>query len=203
MPRPRRTVAPRPTRRELLVFTEGAVTEETYLTYWHRRFRRSVNVEIHEFHGTPAALVKRAADIKAANERAERKGRGRAHDEVWCVFDIDEHPHLREAMDLAVARGINLAISNPCIELWFLLHFTDHTAYIDRHAAQTRAKAHLKKSGKDLDESALDLLGTRFEIAKTRATQLDVKHELDGTPAPGNPSSSVWRIVAAIATPPP
>ena len=116
MPGPRRTVAARPNRRELLVFAEGAVTEETYLKYWHRRFRGQVNVEIHEFHGTPLALVTRAAETKTTNERAERKGRGRAHDEVWCVFDVDEHPHLREAIELAAARGISLAISNPCIE---------------------------------------------------------------------------------------
>jgi hypothetical protein len=201
VPGPRRTVAAHPTRRELLVFTEGAVTEETYLKYWHRRFRGSVNVETHEFHGTPAALVKRAAETKAANERAERKGRGRAHDEVWCVFDVDEHPHLQEAIGLATSRGIGLAISNPCIELWFLLHFSDQTAYIDRRAAQAGAKAHLS-SGKDLDQAALDLLETRFPQAKARAVQLDVKHDGDGTPAPGNPSSSVWRVVDAIALPP-
>jgi len=201
MPGPRRTVAARPNRRELLVFAEGAVTEETYLKYWHRRFRGQVNVEIHEFHGTPLALVTRAAETKTTNERAERKGRGRAHDEVWCVFDVDEHPHLREATELAAARGISLAISNPCIELWFLLHFAEHTAHIDRYAAQTQAKAHLN-CGKDLDESALDLLATHFSIAKTRAVRLDAKHDGDGTPAPGNPSSSTWRVVDAIAKPP-
>jgi hypothetical protein len=200
--RPRRTVGAGPARRELLVFAEGAVTEETYLKYWHRRFRHSVNVEIHEFHGTPAALVKRAATAKTANERAERKGRGRAHDEVWCVFDVDEHPHLADAIDLATAHGICLAISNPCIELWFLLHFTEQTAYIDRHAVQTRAKAVLH-CDKDLDEAALGLLAARFPIAKTRARQLDVKHNLDGTPAPGNPSSAAWRIVDAITRPRP
>ncbi len=200
MPRPRRTVAARPARRELLVFTEGAVTEETYLKYWHRRFRGSVNVEIHEFHGTPAALVKRAAETKAANERAERKGRGRAHDEVWCVFDVDEHPHLQEAIALAAVRDISLAVSNPCIELWFLLHFVDHTAYIDRHTAQTQAKTHLD-CGKDLDQAAQELLATRFPVAKTRAVLLDLKHDGDGTDPPGNPTSSVWRIIEAIARP--
>jgi hypothetical protein len=157
-------------------------------------------VEIHEFHGTPAALVRRAADTKTANERAERKSRGRAHDEVWCVFDIDEHPHVHDAIELATARRISLAISNPCIELWFLLHFTDQTAYVSRHEAQAEAKTHLR-CGKDLDEAALELLATRFSVAKTRAERLDSKHEGDGTRAPGNPSSGVWGIVDAIALP--
>lgn len=197
---PRRTVADRPSRRELLVFAEGAVTEEDYLTYWRRRFRGQVNVELHEFHGTPLALVQRASEAKAKNEKAEKKDQGRAHDEVWCVFDIDEHPRVDEATHLAAESGINLAISNPCIELWFLLHFADQTAYIDRHAVQRDAKAHLK-CGKDLDDAALDSLAEKFGLAKARAKRLDEKHRGDGTRAPGNPSSGVWRIVDSIARP--
>jgi len=200
MPRPHRRVAVEPARRELLVFTEGALTEETYLTYWHRRFRGSVNVEIHEFHGTPAALVKRAAETKTASERAERKGRGRAHDEVWCVFDVDEHPQLHEAIKLAKSKDIYLAVSNPCIELWFVLHFAEQTGYISRQEAQAKANAHLR-CGKSLDQDALHLLATRLLTAKARAEHLDAKHAGDGTRAPGNPSSGVWRIVDAIARP--
>ncbi|HET8814351.1 MAG TPA: RloB family protein [Solirubrobacterales bacterium] len=194
---PRRTVAARPSRRELLIFAEGEVTEEDYLKYWHRRFRKQVNVEIHEFHGTPLALVERAVEAKTANERTARRGRGRAHDEVWCIFDIDAHPRLDEARNLASTHGINLAISNPCIELWFLLHFTEQTAYIDRHIAQKEAKTHLKCS-KALSDVALTLLAENFDVAKGRAQRLDEKHLGDGTPAPGNPSSSVWRVVDSI-----
>jgi len=201
MPAPRRTVAARSNRRELLVFTEGAVTEEAYLRYWHRRYRARVNVEIAEFHGTPLTLIERAVAAKASNERAERKGRGRAHDEVWCVFDVDEHPYLPEAVELARANGIHLAISNPCIELWFVLHFGDQTAYLERGAAQTQAQARLNCE-KNLDESALAMLATHFAAAKRRAVALDAKHEGDGTPAPGNPSSGVWRVVDAIVKPP-
>ena len=31
----------------------------------------------------------------------------------------------------AGANGIRLAISNPCFELWLILHFQDHTAWLD------------------------------------------------------------------------
>jgi hypothetical protein len=199
--RPRRTVAARPSRRELLVFAEGELTEEDYLKYWHRRFRGRVNVEIHEFHGTPLALVERAAEAKAKDEKVERRRLGRAHDEVWCVFDVDEHPRLEDALALATASGVKLAISNPCIELWFLLHFADQTAYIDSRAAQKEAKVHLR-CGKDLSDHALDLLAENFPAAKVRAQELDKKHRGDGTRAPGNPSSGAWRIVDSITRPP-
>jgi hypothetical protein len=182
----------------LLVFVEGEVTEEDYLKHWHRRFRRQINIEIHEFHGTPMALVERAVEEKTTNEKAEKRGRGRAHDEVWCVFDVDEHPYLSGALELAARNGINLAVSNPCIELWFLLHFSEQSAYIERFAAQRAAKAHLD-SGKSLTDSALQRLDAGFEIAKGRAQRLEEKHHGDGTPAPGNPSSGLWRLVDVIS----
>jgi hypothetical protein len=194
---PRRRVAARPPRRELLVFVEGEVTEEVYLKDWHRRFRGRVNVEIHEFHGTPMALVERAVAAKDAEAKEARRKRGRAHDEVWCVFDVDEHPLLPEARTLAAANDIQLAISNPCIELWFLLHFADQNAYLDRHAAQKASAEHLH-CDKKLTQTALDELAGRFEEAKARAEHLDEKHRLDDTPAPGNPSSGAWRMVDAI-----
>lgn len=195
---PHRKVAVRPNLRGLLVFVEGKVTEEEYLNFWHRRFRDRVTVEVHDFRGTPKALVERAIEVKQKNEKNARRGRGRAHDEVWCVFDVDEHPHLAEAIDLARRHDINLAISNPCIELWFVLHFADQTAYIDRHAVQRQAKQ-LLGCDKSLTGAALELLGDGFDEAKARAQRLDEKHLGDGTQAPGNPSSEVWRLVDVIS----
>ena len=94
---PRSTLGRRrnaPQRRELLVFTEGERTEDGYLVHWRRAYRDRVLVTIDEFHGTPLSLVNHAAEAKRRETRDEKKGRGRAHDEVWCVFDNDEHPHV-------------------------------------------------------------------------------------------------------------
>jgi hypothetical protein len=197
MAAPRRPLSGQPSRLEFLVFVEGLVTEEDYLTHWHRRYRRSASVEIHEFRGTPMALVEKASQAKATNERAERRGRGRAHDQVWCVFDVDEHPRLGEAIELAAQEDINLAISNPCIELWFLLHFEPQSAYIERAVAQRSARQHLGCE-KGLTEAALVALEDGFEIARERAQRLEEKHRGDGTPPPGNPSSSLWRLIDKI-----
>ena len=97
------------------------------------------------------------------------------HDEYWCVFDVDVHPYLREATALAKSNGIKLAISNPCIELWFLLHFANQTAYIERREATRLAKERLG-SGKGLAPQALDELGENFDVAKERAVRLEAKH---------------------------
>lgn len=193
-PRRRKTAA---TRRELLVFTEGEKTEGGYLLPWRRQYRDSVLITIDPFHGTPRSLVDRAVETKRAESRDERRGRGRAHDEIWCVFDIDEHPNIPDAIQKAEANGIRLAISNPCIELWFILHFEDHTAYLDRHVAQSRSST-LLQSGKTLTPEATGILYVAFEPARDRALALDRKHAGDDSPVRANPSSSVWTLIESI-----
>jgi hypothetical protein len=180
-----------------LVLVEGAVTEEGYLLLWKRRLRRRALVDIPDFRGTPMALVEKAVELKKAEEKDDRRGRGPMHDEYWCVFDVDTHPYLPEARELADTHGIQLAISNPCIELWFLLHFAEQTAYIECDQASRLVKPETG-AGKGLGPDALEALGDRFEVARERARRLEEKHRGDGTPAPGNPSSGMWRLIDSI-----
>jgi hypothetical protein len=145
----------------------------------------------------PLQLVKRAIEAKRAGARDEARGRGRPYDQIWCIFDRDEHPNFDEAVSLAAVHGINLAISNPCIELWFILHFEDRAAFINRNEAQRRA-AELLKCRKVLAAAALDRLIERYPLAADRARKLDSKHRDDGS-APGtNPSSGCWRLIDEI-----
>lgn len=193
-----RRVTANAVRRELLVFVEGKVTEEEYLNHYHRRHRREVRVHIDAFRGVPISLVRRAIEAKKKSEKDARRRRGRAYDEVWCVFDVDRHSALNEAVSLAREHEINVAVSNPCIELWFLLHFSNQTAYIERHDAQTAAKAHTK-CRKSLSPEALADLDEKYEEAKARAIFLDEKHHGDERPFPkNNPSSGMWRIIDSL-----
>jgi len=113
------------------------------------------------------------------------------------MFDIDAHPNMAEASQKAMANGIGLAISNPCLELWFILHFEDRTAYLSRHDAQSRS-SELLACGKNLSRQAMGLLFDQYEDAQARAHRLDAKHEGDGSPARSNPSSSVWALIESI-----
>jgi hypothetical protein len=113
------------------------------------------------------------------------------------VFDIDEHPHVRRALELASSPGISVAVSNPCIELWFLLHFQDQNAAIDRADAQ-RMSSDLLGCTKVPTTTALADLAGRYEDGRRRAKLLDQKHELDGSPPGSNPSSATWRLIDRI-----
>ncbi len=173
---------------------EGQRTEDGYLLPLRRELRDQVLLTVDNDGGSPLTLVKRAVELKRETEREASRGRGRAYDELWCVFDRDEHPNIPEALELAAAKGIRVALSNPCIELWFILHFADQTAEIHRHAAQERAEQ-LLGCGKTLTRSATDTLYERHDDARTRAKALDAKHDGDGSPPRSNPSSDVWKLV--------
>lgn len=179
------------------MFVEGRRTEEIYLVDWHRRRRERVRVTIDPFRGGPLQLVEHAVEAKRAEAHDARRGRGRPHDQIWCVFDRDEHPNFTQALDLASRNGVGLAVSNPCVELWFLLHFQNQTAFIDRHDAQ-RTAAMLLDSGKVLTPAANESLVERYGEAKSRAIELDEKHRNDGSPPGSNPSSGMWKVVDEI-----
>jgi hypothetical protein len=148
----------------------------------------------------PMALVERAVAAKKNEAREARRGRGAAHDEIWCVFDVDEHAHLTEAVLLAERNGIRVAVSHPCLELWFILHYEDQTAHIERHPAQARSRE-LIRCKKILTTKALEDLADRYQDAVKRAKALDKKHKGDGSPPRSNPSSEAWKLVDRIRYP--
>jgi hypothetical protein len=181
-------------RPEVLVLVEGTKTEDGYLLPLRRLLRDHVLINVDARGGTPLTLVERAVTAKHESEREADRGRGRAYTDIWCVFDVDQHPNVADAIELASKHGIEVVVSNPCIELWFIIHFEDQTAYMDRHAAQDRS-ADLLSCQKNLTPAATDDLYARLNDARRRAQQLDEKHDGDGSPPRSNPSSDVWRLI--------
>ena len=141
--------------------------------------------------------MQHAADARRRWKREERRGRGAGFDEYWCVLDVDEHPNLEEALDMARANEISVALSNPCIELWFVLHSADQTAFIDRHAAQARNRE-LNGFDKRPTATALDHLAARYPAAKKRAAALDEMHRRNESPERSNPSTSIPPLIESI-----
>ena len=195
--RPARPKAQTPPKRRILVFTEGEATEVIYLTHLYRQHREKVAVVIDNRHGTPLTIVRHAVAEREKCLKDERRGRGTGYDKYWCVIDVDEHPDLAEAHRVAQRHGINLAVSNPCIELWFVLHGEDQFAYIHRHDVQRRS-AELFGFDKRPDTKTLDRLTTLYPVAQARAEALDMMHEQNGSPEGSNPSTSMGPLVEAI-----
>jgi hypothetical protein len=118
-----RNPAKREPKHRILVVCEGKVTEPEYFKALQHEFRnRLVHVEIDKQAGVPLTVVTRAIDLnRQADEAANRnEDDNLRYNDVWCVFDVDEHPNLAEALELAGKSRVQVALSNPCIELWAL-----------------------------------------------------------------------------------
>jgi hypothetical protein len=103
--RPLRQPKPR-----FLIVCEGTVTEPRYFSDVRHIERSLIDLQI-EPGGTPKTLVERAVERKREADGKARKLKddNQRYEEVWCVFDIDEHPLIPEAKDQARANGIELA----------------------------------------------------------------------------------------------
>ncbi len=193
--RPTRRLGREEVRRIIRVHSEGTVTEPSYFRHIVRGNTR-VALTLGPGGMGPLSLVQRArADIK------ERKRRDAPieFDEIWVVFDIDRHPNVNQAREEARQSNIQTVISNPCFELWMLLHVEAHNRAIDRHAAQRRARKLGLIDKKSIKPSAWTSLDEEYPTARARAIKLDKRHKGDGSPEFSNPSSNVWRLVDRLS----
>ena len=195
----RRTGTRRP-KKTLVVFCEGEKTEPQYLEALKKqpeiRDVAAVDLRIETGHGgaVPLTLVALAIDARgrAVAEEAEI-------DEFWCVFDVEwprNHPGLSDAVHRAHENGIHLAITNPCFELWLILHFNDHGAWLDNDAARRLRRALDGSSDKSLEAVKYMAL---VAAAARRAAELETRHQKNGAVFPhDNPSSGMHHLIASI-----
>jgi hypothetical protein len=195
----------RPEQRRFLIYCEGEQTEDQYFKGLRNELRAlPVTVCIGGAHGEPRSLVKAAV---AHKERAPRSAADRytAYDEVWCVVDVEAprpHPSLDDALVLARRGGVRGAVTNPCFELWLLLHLRDVTAHQTSEAAQAalerEAGCGYTAKRKHLDYDALVGPGAvRHADARKRAVALRARNA-DGRRA--NPWTNVDELVEILRT---
>lgn len=176
---------PRP---RVLIVCEGAKTESGYFEGLRSAERLAIELKVVPA-GSPKTVVEKAVELK--NRALSSHD---AFEQIWCVFDIDEHPKIPDAIQQAQAHGVSLAVSNPCFELFVLLHFQDRTAPIHRHKAQSLCRKHMPGYQKNL---AFDKLAPLTGDALGRAAALDERHHRNGNSG-ANPSTGVHRLVSRI-----
>ncbi|MFG1906173.1 RloB family protein [Kribbella sp. NPDC048928] len=193
----RRKTASRPERKTVLIFCEGEASEPDDLNALKRlpeiRHNTAISLIIDPAFGLPMELVSKAA---------ERLRRDPDIDECWCVFDVEwpqHHPHLDRALRLAAAEGVRIAVSNPCFELWLMLHFQDHSGFLQTRDAEVASRHLDGRSGKRLDGAKY--MPLRHDACE-RASRLAVRHERNDSTFPDdNPSSTMHELLAALEPP--
>ena len=175
-------------RTRLLVVCGAVRTEPKYLAGLCRAVRNAATVvKVITCPRDPLSVVKYT--IKRRDQARDD------YDQVWCVLDVDDFD-FAGALALAERERIRLAISNPCFEVWLLLHHVHvGTGFADARAVLEQ----LKEIVPGYDKTSLRFedfaAGTADAVA--RARKLTDTETVKGP----NPSTGMWRLVELITEP--
>ncbi|MEO7331717.1 MAG: RloB family protein [Minicystis sp.] len=178
--------------------TEGTETERQYFLGLQARGiidRSRIHLEViatprEDTTSAPKHVLARLADFATRYRLIE------GMDELWLVIDVDRWPEqqLSEVAQEASQKRFSLAVSNPCFELWLLLHLRSEVAEIrccDDCAFALRATlGAYNKSRLDMDQFPRALV----ESALQRAAAVDDA----GERWPTTTGSHVHRLVRRL-----
>jgi hypothetical protein len=181
-----------------LLVCEGSKTERIYFNRFRTR-RNNLRIITPDSKFTdPENLVDFAIRQKHELELDVNSG-----DRVWCVFDTDENTDraIRNAVKRAKSNGIEIALSNPCFEIWYLIHFCDWTKSSSVKEVNEELKDRLPRYSKS--EDVFDELEPKRAEAIRRAINLVRMHSRNKRTEfdmKSNPCTSVHHVVNSILT---
>ncbi len=164
-----------------LVFCEGE-TEEEYLTFVRNAFRSPIKI-VTQIEGD--RISQRLIDVR----KSELKISDREKVQVFLMYDMD----VPEITQKLMSCQAELLLSNPCVELWFLLHSKNQNGPLTSEKAVKALKevggawARYKKS--ELTITQKQFLKENTDIAISRAKAL-VPME--------NPYTGIYKLIEAI-----
>ena len=141
----------------ILIVSEGSRTEPNYFREIRAAYRlHAANVEVQPSdRGTePIQVVGYAEELFKHGDR-RRQIQPRAFEQVYAVFDRDDHRTYFDALQFAESLDGRLRNDNgqavsfkaiasvPSFELWLLLHYEDIQAPIHRDEVMQRLKRHM------------------------------------------------------------
>ena len=141
----------------ILIVSEGSKTEPLYLGEIRAEYRLpTANVQVHpsQFGTTPLQVVEYAEHLFVNGDEA-KDIQPRAFEQIYAVFDRDDHDTYHNALAKAAARhgklrnDLNKSVSFtaiasvPCFELWLLLHFEEVLAPLHRTEVYQRLRPYL------------------------------------------------------------
>ncbi|WP_219471501.1 RloB family protein [Nonomuraea rhizosphaerae] len=210
-PRVPRVVTEGRKRKVIYAVVEGESTERDYLGHLEERFggdprRFEIHVLWKRKGLKPDEVVNWALEKASELEDPRRE-------QVWALFDRDDHSRVEESCRRAERAGVRVAFSHPCFELWLLLHFVagvpgapTSKCIQDRLRAAHQA---FRTFDKRLDGAPLAALNGNEADAVNRARSLVTNcpsmactarngHGADCRVLDRTPSTDVWRILVEL-----
>ncbi len=187
--------------RLVVIASEGRCTESIYFSAVKNKLRApNVHVEIltrDSNESSPESVHSQITDFM-------RQYNIEDDDEFWLVIDRDRwHERMLSQVAQLCAQNSHLyfCMSNPCFELWLLLHLEDIRKY-DQHTAYELALNRKNKAGVTwLKKRIRDLLGSYSESSYNPvallpyvAQAISIAKELDTNPSDRWPQSIGSRV---------
>jgi hypothetical protein len=199
----KRSIATVDPKVEIYIVCEGKNTEPEYFLQCADYYGNGmVRVQPIPASGVPLTIVVTAKKLKeslvADKLKKKEKNSFDSCFRVWAVFDRDEHPEVERALAMARESGIDLGFSNPCFELWPLLHLVDYGSQDGRHDLQKRLSDEMPDY--DHEKAAkidFDLIKENFTEAINRSNALQASRAAENC-VNGCPSTNVGQLVEKI-----
>lgn len=175
-----------------VIATEGTDTEKQY---FEGRFGSAkLKIEVLDTGTTGLSAPQQVLERLTTFEQKYDLG---DEDERWLMIDVDYHraEFLSAVCQEAMQKNFQLAVSNPCFELWLWLHVAD--ANLD-HTKCKDLKQHLKDELGGYNWANLDLshyTQERIEQAVQRARALHIMQDERWPPFPG---THVYKVVERL-----
>ncbi|MEA2034102.1 MAG: RloB family protein [Euryarchaeota archaeon] len=188
-----------PLRPLVLIYTDGH-TELNYFRLKKSSLTGRKNIKIE----TRIANIKSGKKFvdyakKHISSNYERLNGG---DRVYCVFDMDtaNDEDIRRAIS-SMPRHMDLIISNPDFEFWFLLHYQYYQGRLGNREPIRKLREHERNYEKPQVKEIYDSLKDREENALKNAERLRRYHKSNGSDLHStstNPYTNVDEIISFI-----
>jgi hypothetical protein len=195
-------------KRIVHVFTEGLVTEPTYIEIIRAQGIltdptmavevRIANASAPGSQRKPLKLVEAAVRLMRDEVReAKRSALKKEYlPQVWCLFDRDEHEGIESALKVAKEGGVNVAFSHPCFEVWRLLHHKPVTGTFGGTCGQATARLPYAKDVANIKVVLpYQIAPGSFPDARKRAIQMNAQHDDHVAWAQRDPFTNVFEFV--------
>lgn len=194
-----RRPASRSVRKSILIVCEDSKSSCDYFEKFRKELNlSSVHVEVcgKECGSAPISVVDYAKQKKQSQTSTIRDD----YDEIFCVIDVDDRATLADVIQKARDNDLELIISNPCFEYWYILHFERiGSAYTRRPQLFHDLSQHL---GQRYEKSGCDFFDTIYPLTDTAIRHSNEilssqwQHKQD--PCNCNPSTHVHRVIESI-----
>lgn len=206
-----RKLARRASYDRILIVSEGGKTEPNYFGEIRSAYRlHTANVEVRssELGTAPVQVVQYAKELFENGDRHKRIP-SRAFEQIYAVFDRDDHVSYREALNMAAILDGKLRndnkqpvsfqaiVSVPSFELWLLLHYEDIQAPIHRDEVMRRLRRHFTNYEKGA-ERAFATTRDRLDTATQRARALAEKFNAYSDPEPYTAIADLVILLTAL-----